>query len=172
MPGGQRRIADYASSKGTVVDDAAIHSVKTELYNRRMEKEGLQLRPGVRETIDWAGREGVALGFVTSTERDNVDAILAAAGGISAIDFAFIGDRSMAAAEKPAPDIYNKALETLGIDASQAIAVEDTAACFNAPIAAGIPTIAFPNAFADRQGYDGAVAVVDRLDTELFASRL
>ncbi len=171
-PGGQRRIADYAASKGTPVDDVAIHRIKTELYDARMEKEGLQPRAGVHEVVNWAATEGISLGFVTSTERENVDAILNATSGISAMDFAFTGDRTLAKAEKPAPDIYNVALERLKIKPLEAIAIEDTLACFKAPMAAGIPTIAFPNAFAEREGYDGAIAVVDKLTVAFFSDRV
>lgn len=170
-PGGQQRIADYAASKGTVVDEAAIHQVKTGLFDKRMENEGLQLRPGVRDVVNWAAGEGIKLGFVTTTERNNVDAILSVASGISDIDFAFIGDRSMATADKPAPDIYDAALKSLGIDAVEAVAIEDTLACFRSPVAAGIPTIAFPNEFAERTGYDNAIAVVDTLTVDQISSR-
>lgn len=170
-PGGQARIERFAAERGDTVDAAKLHRLKTQIFDKEIEEGSLELRPGVSEIIAFARKTEIALGFVTTTSRENVEATLAATTGqLTEEMFAFIGDASMVDAPKPAPDIFLAAMKALGIEADQAIAIEDTRSCFQSARAAGLPTIAFPNENAARDGYADAVAMVDRLDVSLFSS--
>lgn len=169
-PGGKARIERFAAERGQTVDAAALHRRKTAIFDREIEEGSLELRPGVGEVIAHARNADIALGFVTTTSRANIDSTLAATTGQLTGDmFSFIGDASMVSAPKPAPDIFLAALAALGVSADQAMAIEDTVPCFQAARAAGLPTVAFPNENAARHGYDDAVAVVAELDISLFA---
>lgn len=168
-PGGKARIERFAAERGETVDADALHRRKTVLFDTEIEEGSLDLRSGVAEVVSFARDAGIKLGFVTTTSRANVEATLAATTGQLTEDmFAFVSDKSMAAAIKPAPDIYHVALKTLGVKADEVIAIEDTLACFHAARGADIPTVAFPNENAAREGYEGALAVVDRLEPVLF----
>ena len=65
---------------------------------------------------------------------------------------------------KPAPDIYLRALERLGVAADEAIAIEDTATSMAAPLAAHIPTIIVPGMIARSQDF-GQTPVLQSLGT-------
>lgn len=140
--GGQKRIADAARKAGAAVDPERIHKRKTEIFHKLLDQGSTNARPGVFDTISAAHTAGIALGFVTTTSRDNVDAVLRASG-MSAEAFAFIGDASMATAPKPAPDIYEHALASLGITAPDALAIEDSPNGAASARAAGLSVVAF-----------------------------
>ena len=46
---------------------------------------------------------------------------------------------------KPAPDLYTRALEVVGLDASEAIAIEDSPNGIGSAKAAGLRVVAVPN---------------------------
>ncbi|MEM9342209.1 MAG: HAD-IA family hydrolase [Pseudomonadota bacterium] len=139
--GGEKRISEALRRAGLAIDAANIHRRKTELFHEILAQERPGPRPGVADIVAAAPSAGVRLGFVTTTSRDNVDAILGASG-IPADTFDFIGDASMVASPKPAPDIYNLALARLG--AKHAVAIEDSPDGANAARAAGLQVVAFP----------------------------
>lgn len=168
-PGGRARIDRYAEGRGETVDSGALHRRKTEIFDRELLEGSLDLRPGVQDVMEYARGAGIALGFATTTSRENVDATLAATTGqVTREMFGFVGDDSMITRQKPSPDIYRVALEHLKISAAEAIAIEDTVPCFLAARAAGIPTVAFPNENAAPGGYPDALAVTERLEPRYF----
>ncbi len=168
-PGGQARIERYAAEKGDTVNARALHRRKTELFDRELLEGSLDLRPGVKDVLDYAREHGIALGFVTTTSRENIDATLAATTGqVTREMFAFIADDEMTAEQKPSPEIYRIALEHLGLEPAQAVAIEDTVPCFMAARAAGIPAVAFPNENAATDGYTDALVVTERLEPRYF----
>ena len=175
--GGKRRIAMFAQARGDDVDAGALHARKTALFDERIRDRGLSLRPGVGEVIAWARAEGVKLGFATTTSRDNVEAIFDALakgerGAPDRTTFDFVGDASMVERPKPEPQIYEVALSRLGADAASSVAIEDTGVNLAAPVAAGIPTVAFPGANAMGDNFRDAGAVVDELDVSIIESVL
>ena len=58
--------------------------------------------------------------------------------------------------KKPAPDIYNVALKSLGIQPARAIAVEDSAIGVTSAKAAGLFTVATPNVWTQAQDFTAA----------------
>ncbi len=80
--------------------------------------------PGAAELLDELDRKGVPYGLATSSFGPWKDAVLESAG----LDgrFRVVVTADMIQHAKPAPDIYLKAAELLGIDAPQCVAVEDT----------------------------------------------
>lgn len=135
----------------------AIHARKTELACDAVRKAGVTLRPGVAALARHAKDNGMKLGFVTTTYRPNVDAVLDASGGaLSAADLDVIVVREDVERGKPAPDAYQHALAQLGIDASEAIAIEDTENSVRAAKRAGIRTVATPGALSAGQDVSDA----------------
>ena len=165
--GGRARIQRFAEEKGDNVDVSALHGRKSELFQKAM-AEGVSPRDGIVEVVKAAQDAGVAVGFVTTTSQENVSIALAAAHGITADDFDFIGYDSLVDASKPNPDIYDLALRELGVDNSDAIAVEDSAVSAEAALAAGIRMIAFPGMYHHEDNFPPSNARVDRLTPDLF----
>ena len=160
--GGQKRIEDEAKHRGQDVDAAALHAMKSTLFQERLDK-GVDLRPGVAETIRDAREQGWKVAFVSGTSRENVDAILDATG-LTRDRFDLITDASMEAEPKPSPALYRLALAHLDMEPQDALAVEDNPDGFAAAHGAEIDCIAFPGALHDKGSFAGARTIVDRLE--------
>ncbi len=140
--GGKERIARYAHEMHAgAVPVALLHAEKTHLFAKRV-REGIRLRPGIRELMAQARAEGLRLAAATTTSPENVEALCRAAFGQPAgevFDVIVAGD--MVAAKKPAPDVYLQALEELGVSPDEAIAFEDSRNGVRAARMAGVPVI-------------------------------
>jgi HAD superfamily hydrolase (TIGR01509 family) len=122
------------------------------------------LRPGVANFIDQALENGIKLAFVTSTSKDNVDAVFQALKNqLHRSNFSFIGNDKMVSNTKPSPDIYLKALSELNLKAEDCVAIEDTEVSMQSALAASIKCIGFPGAFAKDNDFSSAILVTDIL---------
>ncbi|MFQ6553953.1 HAD-IA family hydrolase [Aestuariibius insulae] len=160
-PGGKRRVRDYADARSQSVDADEIHARKVAHFKRIVGEEGLQPREGVLALIDAAKRGGLKLGFVTSTGQEQIDLILSNLGGIDAADFDYIGERGKVENSKPAPDIYQDALQALSLKAEDALAIEDTPESAEAALAAGIDCVAFPGGDARGRNFPEGTIIPD-----------
>jgi HAD superfamily hydrolase (TIGR01509 family) len=144
--GGAGRIAEYATSKGVDVDADAVHATKSQIFQDLLQTSGVEARPGVADTISNAKADGIKIGFVTTTSRENIDALLTAlAPAVTADSFDVIVDASTVATGKPDPAAYLHALDALGEKAGDCVAVEDNAGGARAAAAADVTCVAFPN---------------------------
>ena len=100
---------------------------------------------GVEEYLTAARRLGMKLGIVSSSSRWWVEGHLARLGLVSRFDCIITSDAVGLHRTKPNPDLYLKALETLGVRPQQAIAFEDSPHGLQAARAAGIFAVAVPN---------------------------
>jgi len=106
-------------------------------------REQVHARPGAVELI--AGLrdlEGVRLGLASNSPRFLVTDALATAALADAFDAIVTSDDVEHG--KPAPDIYLLACQRLGVDPSDAVALEDSASGVTAAKAAGLACIAVP----------------------------
>ncbi|MCG7634521.1 HAD-IA family hydrolase [Gordonia McavH-238-E] len=164
--GGAERIADYASSKGQEVDSAAVHSTKSSIFQKLLATEGIEPRPGVLETVAAAREHGYALGLVTTTSRENVSALLDAFEELSADSFDIVVDKTVVDEVKPDPAAYRVAIDGLGENADECIAIEDNVGGVDSASAASVRCVAFPNSNTVGGNFSTAVATVDRLDPD------
>ena len=164
--GGRDRLSMLARATGHELDEAAvarIHLRKTELACAQVVAQQPAPRPGVAALMALAADRGWRCGFVTSTERANIDAILALGGGIAADRFDVVIGRGDVVHGKPHPEAFCTALARLGVDASAAIAIEDTATSVMAAVRAGITTVAVPGANSLAQDFWQADLVLPEL---------
>jgi HAD superfamily hydrolase (TIGR01509 family) len=115
---------------------------------RRRETELLELeplRPGVREYLDAAKTLGLRIGIVSSSSRSWIDSNLHRLGLLNGWATVICADGD-ATRCKPSPVLYAEALEALGADPKEAIAIEDSPNGIAAARAAGIFCVAVPNA--------------------------
>ena len=118
--GGEQRIRTYGHVQGVSVDAARLHKRKSEIYRAKLAK-GIAPRPEIDTVVRAALGMNLRLGFVTTTSRANVDTVLDALPDDLHVEiFDFVGDRDMVEHGKPARDIYDLALQKLGIDAAAA----------------------------------------------------
>ena len=97
---------------------------------------GVELKPGVADTLKYLKEKGVKVGLATSTVRERATGYLKAHHIDRYFDELVFGDT--VAHGKPAPDIYLKACEELGVAPGQALAVEDSFNGIRSAYAAGL----------------------------------
>jgi beta-phosphoglucomutase-like phosphatase (HAD superfamily) len=162
--GGRRRIEDFAAQQGIEVDAKKLHDEKTKIFDELMVRGDVLLRPGVANLIDHALINRIKLAFVTSTSKDNIDAVFQALKNqLNRSDFSFIGNDKMVSNTKPRPDIYLKALSELNLEAEDCVAIEDTEVSMQSALAASIKCIGFPGAYAKDNDFSSAILVTDNL---------
>lgn len=175
VTGGKERMKAYQASLdelGEALSDdeiKAIHSAKTRRYGEILAEGLLPLRDGVRELIEKARKDGLALAVATTTNRPNVDALCQCCWGQDAeaiFDVIAAGDE--VDAKKPAPDVYLLALERLGLDGSEAIAFEDSFNGLQSAIAASLQVFVVPSCYTLTDDFVDA----DWLGKDLFDARL
>ncbi len=165
--GGGARIADYTSAQGIALDDAtvaAIHADKSRIFRETMARDGVALNAGVDALIADARSHGVRVAFASTTSLANIDTMLNAARPSLAGRFDVVLSGEDVERGKPAPDVYLSALDRLGFDSSEVIAIEDSVPSLRSPLAAGIATVVVPGALWRGSDFDGASAVYASLD--------
>lgn len=122
-----------------------------------------ELRPGVEEYFVEAERRGLATAVVSSSHAWWVERHLHRLGRLEGLDaiVAANGDHSRA---KPLPTLYLDALERLGLEPDEAIALEDSRNGVLAAKAARIFCVAVPNEVTASLDFDEADLVVDSLE--------
>lgn len=137
-----------------------LHRRKNAAYARRVAAGAIGLRPGVRALIDEAEALGVRQAIVTTTSRDNVDALLRRALGTGWRQrFAAVVCGEDVTAKKPDPEAYRLALSALGVPPVAAVAIEDAPAGVVAACGAGVPVIVTRSTYFPDDPVAGALAV-------------
>jgi HAD superfamily hydrolase (TIGR01509 family) len=128
-------------SLGCTVDRAVIRARRRAQHMVLIERE--QPRPGVLQWIEAARAAGLALAVASTSSRRWVHGHLDRIALLDSFSHLACGDEVERV--KPAPDLYRLALQRLGRDPSQAIAIEDSPHGVAAAKAAGLFCIAVPN---------------------------
>lgn len=163
--GGQDRVAAYAEARGEDVDAAAVHSTKSEIFQARLAEGGVAPRAGVVETIAAARAGGYKIGLVTTTSPANIASLASALKPALDLDtFDVVVDATQVEQPKPDKAAYTVALERLGENADDCLAIEDNVGGVLSAASAGVRCVAFPNANTDGFTFDDAVGRVDALD--------
>lgn len=144
----------------------ALHLRKTELFNDMIRQGGVPLRPGVLRLVDAAVDAGLKLAVCsTSSELAVKNLVGTLFGPNRAAKFQiFAGD--MVSKKKPAPDVYLLAVETMGLNKSKCVIVEDSAIGLGAAKAAGITCIVTKSSYTKNEDFSGANMIVEDLGDE------
>lgn len=94
------------------------------IYHSRYDGGRLPMKPGVVELLTFLKEEGKKIALASSTRRQTVTYQLKDAGILDFFDQVICGD--MVERSKPAPDIFLKACEELGVKPERAYAIEDS----------------------------------------------
>jgi HAD superfamily hydrolase (TIGR01509 family) len=172
ITGGKERLAGYLSQQRIPAAERGrllrlipqIHATKTRLYLELVAQGRLRPRAGVRRLMTEARGAGLKLAIASTTSPENVDSLLRASFGVDAPGwFSVIATGDVVPRKKPAPDIYNLALEKLGVTPRRAIAFEDSAIGVRAAKAAGLFTVATPSLWTIGQDFSDADLVLTSL---------
>jgi HAD superfamily hydrolase (TIGR01509 family) len=171
VTGGKERIQYFANSAqnaGRILladEIAELHRLKTARFGQLVAEGACPLRPGIAAALSTAADRGQRLAIATTTSRPNVLALLAAALGPGAAAlFAAIVAGDEVARKKPAPDVYRRTLDLLGLPGEACLAIEDSRNGLLAAKAAGVPVLITRSLYSRDDDVGGALAVVDSLD--------
>jgi HAD superfamily hydrolase (TIGR01509 family) len=164
--GGGNRIADYARLQGTTMgaeQAAAVHATKTRLFQHWMDQHKMPLNPGVDALLSEAEARGIKTVFASTTARASIDAMLLATDPSLAGRFDLVMSGNDVERAKPDPEIYRTVLDRLQLDASEAIAIEDSQPSLAAACGARIATYVVPGMLWRDTHFEGAAGVLDTL---------
>jgi len=164
--GGKERMRDYAANHLNIdpatVPVVEIHKRKTARYGELISAGIVPLRPGVEALINNARSNGVRLAVATTTNLPNVDRLIRATMGVPAEDvFEVIAAGDMVKAKKPAPDVFQLALDGLDLPAKDCLAFEDSLNGLKSALGADLACLVCPSWYTSGDEFKGATAIVE-----------
>ena len=114
-----------------------------EIFLERTKKDGVPVKPGARELLQFLKINGWDIGLASSTSGDVVRDEMQGVGLLDFFQAVVTGD--MVKESKPHPEIYFKACEMLNVNPKEAIAVEDSKNGVRSAAMAGMKVILVPD---------------------------
>ena len=170
--GGKERLKHYieeslpADQQPEDVDSfvAEVHADKTRRYTELLEQGTIPLRPGVARLLREARAAGLALAVASTTTPQNVATLMRANFGPDEADFFdVVSAGDMVENKKPAPDVYERALDELGLPPEACLVFEDTSLGLASARNAGLDTVITVNDYTEDEDFSGALLVLDHL---------
>lgn len=141
---GTKEVFEAAKAEqGIDVSFEELHEDCSRRFQKKEEREGLPEKPGVHEILEYLKENEVPVALASSTRKAAVMEHLNRAGITGYFQKIVCGD--MVDHGKPAPDIYVKACEEMGVKPEQAMAVEDSFNGIRSAHAAGLFTVMVPD---------------------------
>ena len=101
-----------------------VRNKRIELMNAFIEKEGVELKPGIRELLAYLKEKGIRTAIATSSPIERTEKYLNSVGLTGAFDKLISG--YMVKRGKPEPDIYELAAKEIGLTPQECLAIEDS----------------------------------------------
>ncbi|KMZ53844.1 HAD family hydrolase [Dorea sp. D27] len=133
----------FSEALGPDVDYEYVKEVKHEFFEMLTERDGIPIKKGLFELMDYLKEEQIPMAVATSTARDRAVDIIRRAGAYGYLSACICGDA--VEKSKPAPDIFWKAAEELGCSPAECLVLEDSTAGVMAGKAAGGYIIYIPD---------------------------
>lgn len=121
----------------------AIYRKKADLAYEVTDRDGVIVKSGVHELMDYLKENGYKIAVATSTRRERALQLLEEAKVKAKVDFVVCGDE--VENSKPNPEIFLKAAKGLGVEAEKCIVIEDSDAGITAAHAAKMTGIHVPD---------------------------
>jgi beta-phosphoglucomutase len=160
----RRFLAEIFAARGIDGGYVAGWVERKQRLTRMMLADSPRLYPGVDELVRRLRRRRLKLAVVSVTWRENVAAVLKAAR--LADRFALIVGKDDVAEPKPDPSAYRLALERLGLEPGEAVALEDSPGGLAAARGAGLRCVAIGHRRPPGDWTGAAPYLPDLLDTE------
>ena len=144
--------------------------IRDTLYLSLITDRPLKPLDGIEDLILLCKKKGIKLGLASSSVQEQVDAILDSLSQNSKqkINYHTVFDVTVSGDEvsqkKPAPDIYHKVIQTLGIDRDKCMAIEDSEAGIISAKANDIFCIALRNQFLKENKTLSADLVINSIE--------
>jgi HAD superfamily hydrolase (TIGR01509 family) len=120
-----------------------VQRLRREYVIEHVEKNGIAIKPGVFELLDFLDKVKLPRAIATSTHKKSVIHNLSRVGLDGRFETIVCGDEIKNG--KPSPDIFLKAAEKLGVPSKKCIAFEDSDNGIRAAHAAGMTVIMIPD---------------------------
>jgi len=135
--------AQFKEWYGDDFDYNLVRQRRKEYVEGHIEKYGIELRPGVKEILEYLRDKNITVAIATATDLERTTKYLEMTG-ISEF-FTDIICATMVKCGKPAPDIYKYACEKLNKKPSECFAVEDAPNGVKSAYSAGLKVIFIPD---------------------------
>ena len=120
-----------------------IYKKKAKLALEIVDKNGVIIKPGVHELLDYLNKENYKIAVATSTRRERALQLLEEAKIKDKVNYVICGDQ--VENSKPNPEIFLKAAEGLNVNPEKCIVIEDSDAGITAAHAAKMIGIHVPD---------------------------
>lgn len=128
---------------GDDVDYDEVRNKRIELMDEFVEKEGVYLKPGIHELLDYLQENGIKTAIATSSPIDRTKKYLSSVNIEKRFDELVSG--YMVEKGKPEPDIYLYAANKLGVEPENCMVLEDSPAGILAGYRAGCIPVMVPD---------------------------
>lgn len=128
---------------GSSFDYDAVRSKRVELMDKYVEKNGIELKDGAEDLLVHLKENGYRIALATATPPDRAEKYLRLHDLYKYFDVTV--SASMVSLGKPAPDIYLRAAEMLGLSAQSCLALEDSPNGIRSASSAGCVTVMVPD---------------------------
>lgn len=162
-PGGLKRLSTFGGLSTDINIIRKIHRTRQSIFNSKI-AEGLRPRKGVAECINLCKKNNLKLGLITTTTPQMLKSLSKSLE--ATIDFGsfdLITSKDDVTNEKPDSEIFNFALNSLNIDPTQTIAVEDTEANQSAAMQADLLCYLFAGEYAATQYNINAIDTIENI---------
>lgn len=142
-------------------NDFPIETVIQEVHRRmaeRFKKEGVPLKPGLHELLDYLKAQNIKTIVATSSNRNRVDEILSSAKLTAYFNDSICGDEVVNG--KPHPEVFLKSCAKLGVQPQDALVLEDSETGIQAAFQAHIPVICIPDMKQPQPPYDAMTKAI------------
>ncbi len=155
-------VQELENRLGRRIDQDSVMGERQRIKDRLTQDQ--PVLPGITELLDAAERRGIATAIGSSSPHSWVDRHLKRVGLYERFSHVVCRD-DVGGVAKPAPDVFLRALELLGVKAELAVVVEDSPNGLKAALAAGLKTVVVPNPLVESLHFPGAYARYESLDT-------
>ncbi|MEO0435427.1 MAG: HAD-IA family hydrolase [Pseudomonadota bacterium] len=147
VPGGLRRLEAVLGGDWPVGFAEELHLVK-QTHFERLASDGLSLRPGIAEALEYCRANSIRLAWVTTTTPEMLETLSRYTAGLNIADFELVCTKDDVEKEKPDPEVYRHALARMKLSTADVVTIEDTPANQAAALAADLQCYLFPGEYA------------------------
>ena len=149
---------------GVKFDYDEVKQLKREIIKKFIEKNGVPVKKGFFELIDYLKKNGIKTAMATSRSKEMTEYYLQKAGEDFHQYFDFIVTGDLIEKGKPNPDIFLYASKELKILPENSVVIEDSLNGIQAGIAANMFVIMIPDLVKPNKEIENKVAVLESLD--------
>lgn len=133
----------YKSFFGEGFDYSSLKLKSRAMFMERINRDGVPIKKGLIPLLDYLKSNGVRLAVATSTSAQTAHKVIRLAGVYDYFDSFVCGEDVTNG--KPAPDVFLKAAEKIGVEPKDCIAFEDSINGIKSAYAAKMTTVMVPD---------------------------